>query len=110
MSSWLKTAWKWILGALAVIGAVAIYILLSKDDTDRKVEELENKIKEKEKEIKEWEKKRKDYLDSAGELSEEGKKLDKEIEKKKSQKVDLTTKREKMKNIFDKYNGSNGNG
>jgi septal ring factor EnvC (AmiA/AmiB activator) len=107
---WLKKAWKWILGILAIVGAVAIYILMSKDKTDEKVAVLEDKIGEKEKEIKEWEEKRKDHLDSAGELSKEGKKLDKEIEKKKSQQKDLTVKREKMKNIFDKYNGSNGNG
>ena len=49
--NWLKTAWKWILGALAVLGAVAIYILLSKDDTDKKVADLEDKISEKEKEL-----------------------------------------------------------
>jgi hypothetical protein len=107
--AWYKTAWKWILGALAVIGAVAIYILLSKDDTDKKVEELENKINEKEKEIKEWEEKRADHIKNAEVYGEEGKKLDKEIEKKKAEKVNLTEKREKMKNIFDKY-GSKVNG
>jgi len=106
---WVKTVWKWILGALAVIGAIILYILLSKDDTDRKVAELEDKIKEKEKEIKKWEKERKKHLDSAGNLSEEGEKLDKEIEKKKAEKVNLTEKRKKMKNIFDKY-GSKTNG
>ena len=107
---WLKKAWKWILGILAIVGAIALYILMSKDKTDEKVADLDAKIGEKEKEIKEWEKKREDHLDSAGELSEEGKKLEKEIEKKKSQQTDLTEKREKMKNIFDKYNGNNGNG
>ena len=107
--AWYKTAWKWILGALSVIGAIAIYVLLSKDDTDRKVEELENQIKEKEKEIKEWEKKRAEHIQSADSYGEEGKKLDKEIEKKKAEKVNLAEKREKMKNIFDKY-GSKVNG
>ena len=108
--AWLKTAWKWILGILAAAGAIAIYILLSKDDTDKKVAAIEDKIDEKQKEIDEWTRIRDKHLDSAGELSKEGKKLDKEIAKKKSQKVDLRDKREKMKNIFDKYNGSNGNG
>jgi cell division protein FtsL len=108
--NFIKKAWKWILGILAIVGAIALYILMSKDKTDEKVAELEDKIGAKEKEIKEWEKKREDHLDFAGELSEEGKKLEKEIEKKKSQQTDLTAKREKMKNIFDKYNGSNGNG
>jgi len=106
--SWLKTAWKWILGALAIVGAVALYVLTSKDKTDEKVAALEDKIGEKEKEIKDLEDKRKKHLDSADATSKEGKKLDKEIKKKKSQKVDLSDKREKMKNIFDKYNKKNG--
>ena len=107
---WAKTAWKWILGILSIAGAIALYILMSKDKTDEKVAELEDKIGEKEKEIEEWEKKRNKHLESADVASKEGKKLDKEIKKAKAKKVNLDEKREKMKNIFDKYNGSNGNG
>jgi septal ring factor EnvC (AmiA/AmiB activator) len=108
--TWLKKAWKWILGTLAVVGAIALYILMSKDKTDEKVAELEDKIGEKEKEIQKWEEERNKHLDSADDASKEGKKLDKEIEKAKAKKVNLDDKREKMKSIFDKYNGSNGNG
>ena len=108
--SWLKKARKWILGAITVIGAIALYILMSKDKTDEKVAALEDKIGEKEKEIKKWEEERNKHLDSADDASKEGKKLDKEIENAKTKKVNLDEKREKMKNIFDKYNGGNGNG
>ena len=106
---WYETVWKWLLGILAIIGAVAIYIFLSKDDTDLRIAELEEKIREKEKEIEEWEKKRADHIQSAESYGEEGKKLDIEIEKAKAAKQNLAEKREKMKSIFDKY-GSKTNG
>ena len=107
--SWLKAAWKWILGALSIIDAILLYILLSKDDMDRKVEELENRIKEQQDKIDEWEAKRDEHIKNADTYGEEGKKLDKEIEKAKAAKQNLDEKREKMKNIFDKY-GSKTNG
>ena len=102
--NWAKTVWKWILGVLAVAGAIALYVLMSKDKTDKKVAVLEGKIGEKENEIKKLEEKRKDRLTSADTSAEEGKKLDKEIEKAKTKKTNLGEKRKKMKDIFDKYN------
>lgn len=107
--AWLKIVWKWIVGALTIVGAILLYIFLSKDDTDRKVEELESKIKEQEAKIKEWEAKRDEHIQNAETYGEEGKKLDMEIEKAKAAKQNLTEKQEKMKNIFDKY-GSKTNG
>ena len=102
--------WKWIASALAVVGSIALYVLLSKDDTDKKVQEIEDKINDIDEDIKKTEEERKQVLDNADNHANAGKVLDKKIEKAKKKQRNLTDKREKMKNIFDKYaEKANGN-
>ena len=47
----LKKVWKWIVGALTIVGAIALYVLMTKNDAKKKVENLENEIDEIEKGI-----------------------------------------------------------
>ena len=106
----LETAWKWIVRAAVIVGSIILYVLLTKDDTDKKVEALENEIKDIDKDIKKTQKERKKILESAGEHASEGKKLDKLIAKAEKKKHKVGDKRDKMKSIFDKYaEKANGN-
>jgi len=100
---WLKKAWKWIVGALTVVGAIALYVLMTKNDAQKKVENLENEIDEIEKGIQKKEEERKAAMEKADDSAERGAGIDKEIEKAKKKQTDLTDRRENMKKIFDKY-------
>lgn len=107
----LETAWKWIVRAAVVVGSIILYVLLTKDDTDKKVEALENEIKDIDKDIKKKAKEREILLADADEHGKVGKKLDKQIEKAKKKKRNIGDKRTNMKNIFDKYaEKANANG
>lgn len=99
----LETIWKWIISALAFVGAIAVFILLSKDDAQEKVDAIENEIDDIDKEIKKKEKERKRVLDDANHHGDIGDKIDKEIEIAKKKKRNLSEKRKQMKKIFSKY-------
>ena len=99
----METVWKWVVRAAVVVGSILLYVFLSKDDTEKKVEAIENEIKDIDKEIKKTAKERDILIADADDHGKAGKKLDKHIEKAKKKKVNLGEKRTQMKNIFDKY-------
>jgi len=100
---WYKNVWKWFIGALSIIGAILLYVFLTKNDAQQKVDKLETEIDDIEKDIKVKEKERKKLLEDADEHAKEGVEIDKKIEVAKKKQRNLSDKREKMKSIFDKY-------
>lgn len=99
----IKKVWKWIVGALITVGGILLYVFLQKGDAQERVAEIEKDIKKIDKEIKEKEKIRKESLKDADDHATAGTKIDKQIEEAKKRQVNLDKKREKMKNLFDKY-------
>lgn len=93
----------WIVGILAVLGAIALYVLLTKDEAQKKVKEIENEIDDIEDDIKVKEEKLKEYLKESEVYGEQGAELDKQIEKAKKKKHNLDEKRKIMKDIFARY-------
>ena len=102
--SWFNKTWKWVVSAFAVIGAIAIYIFLSKDKTNEKIKQIESEIDDLEKDINETTLERDFALNNADGYAKSGELLDKEIEKAKKKQRNLIEKRDKIQNIFDKYN------
>lgn len=100
---------NWVWKAAIAIGAILLFIFLTKDDTDKKLDELNGKIKDVEKDIKKTQREKKKLVDSADDHAEAGAKLDKQIEVAKKKQKNLAEKRKAMKTIFDKY-GSKANG
>jgi len=101
---WFNKLWKWLVGILTIIGAIAVYALSNQNEAQKRVAKIEEEIKEIEKDIKVKEKERKKLIKDADGHAEAGKDIDKKIEKAKKQKESLDNKRDKMKSIFDKYN------
>jgi len=100
---WYKNVWKWLIGALSVLGAILLYVFLTKNDAQQKVDKLETEIDDIEKDIKVKEKERKKLLEDADDHAEAGAEIDKQIEVAKKKQRNLDDKRKKMKSIFDKY-------
>ena len=99
----LKNIWAWIATVLAVIGAIALYVFLSKDKFQNKVAKIEEDIRDVDRDIKKKVVERNNLLKVNDQHDDRGKELDKEIKKAKAKQHSLDQKRKTMRNIIAKY-------
>jgi len=93
----------WIVSILAIVGAIALYVFLSKDEAQKKVKKLDDEIKDIEKDIEVKEEERKKLGEKADGHANKGAELDKQIKKAEGKKRNLTEKRKMLKDILAKY-------
>lgn len=102
-AEWMESARKWVITIFAILSAVALYLFVSKKFLGDKVNELDKRIDEIKARIAGKEKRRQELEKDAAAAAVHGETLDKEIEKAKKKQKNLQVKRDKMKEIFDKY-------
>lgn len=102
---WLKKLGSWVWAILALIGAFALYSILSKNKLQEQIDKIESDIDDLEKDVIKKEEQRTGLLTDAGIFSDEGNELDKEIAEAKKKQINLDDKRKRLRIIFNKYRG-----